>query len=308
MQKILQAEAAFGRFAPLKGRDAPIDGYFPQTVSEETYWTAQAAKAARRTSRNPVPPGKGANIFSGLARCECGAGMHYIDKGVRSAGPYLVCGDYRTGGGCGNGSKWMYRLIEREIIYFACLADRSFLPDQVTQSALKDEQFAARERHEAATRKLAALTEAIAAGAGASLAVAHAAADLDLAKAKEMLVAAETAARELRPDVLLPNEMYALLWAEKPPTEDAEWRRATTATLRRNLTRIEFRSHRIVAIVYPGQVSRPVVFPFDDEYCRLPGEIYVEANAGWWDGKRDAHGRPTKAGRAKSTMNDAPDG
>ena len=57
-----------------------------------------------RTSGQGIEP-----FFPALHAARCGAGMHYIDKGARSAGPYLICGDYRTGGTCGNGSKWMYR-------------------------------------------------------------------------------------------------------------------------------------------------------------------------------------------------------
>ena len=297
VQKILQTEAAFGKFAPLKGREAPIVDYFPRTVSEETYWTAQAARANRRTSKNPVPPGKAVNIFSGLGRCACGAGMHYVDKGSRSAGPYLVCGAYRTGGPCESGSKWLYRKIVREIIYFACMeAEKRFYPNQVAQSALIDEQVAARERHDEATRRLAALTEAIAAGAGASLATAHAAADIELTKAKTALVIAETSARMLDPAEPFPEDMYCLLWTEVPPMEDPEWRRATAATLRRFLVTIQFRSAREVALIYRADPTTAAIIPFTKQECRMPGEIHVDTNAGWWDGRRDENGRATKQG------------
>ena len=225
--------------------------------------------------------------------------MHYVDKGERSAGPYLVCGSYRIGGGCQNGAKWLYQLIEREIVYFSCFAtSESFHPNETARSTLKDDRIAAQERHEAATRRLAALAEAIAAGAGASLATAHAAADLDLSKAKEALVAAETAAGgQQLDDRPFPNELFYHLWADKPPTEDPEWRRATAATLRRRLDRIEFRSHRIVAIVYPDVFAIPAIILFESKYCRMPGEIHSEANAGWFDGKRDEKGKATKQGK-----------
>ncbi|WPZ35531.1 recombinase family protein [Thalassobaculum sp. OXR-137] len=126
--KILNNPAVTGTYQPHSKRSgkrvpegAPVLDYFPAVVDEALFWRARAAARERN-----VRPGRGAgrrgknfaNLFSGLAKCECGGTMIYLDKGnsAKSGGPYLTCDSRQRGLGCGHARHWKYASTERSIL------------------------------------------------------------------------------------------------------------------------------------------------------------------------------------------------
>ena len=112
------------------------------------------------------------------------------------------------------------------------------------------------------------------------------------------MVAAETAARNATRVEPNWHAIHGILTSERHPVDDAAWRLATSAWLRRILTRMEFGTDRTVRTIFRnGEVN---AFQFGVEECRMPGEPYSVSNAGWFDGKRDQAGKLTKAGSPES--------
>jgi hypothetical protein len=68
----------------------PIEGYFPQVVSDDLWQRARRASAKRaRPGRGNTGGRKGtifSNLCTGLVRCDaCGSPMNYRDRGPRSS-------------------------------------------------------------------------------------------------------------------------------------------------------------------------------------------------------------------------------
>ncbi|PWK38668.1 recombinase family protein [Cupriavidus plantarum] len=108
VDKVLKNRAVFGEYQPTtrKGtRDGKrmaagdaISGYFPATVSVETFYEAQAAIDGRRTARATRQSPK-FNVWGGIAKCEkCGNALHLVNKGIAPKGStYLRCSNSRKG-------------------------------------------------------------------------------------------------------------------------------------------------------------------------------------------------------------------
>jgi DNA invertase Pin-like site-specific DNA recombinase len=108
--KILRSPTVTGRFVPhVESHDggkmtrtpqAPIEGYYPRVIDDETYQRVQNLITARRAT---VRSKSIASIVAGLARCpKCGATMTRIFKGSgpKRGLPKLVCTKYKAGAGC----------------------------------------------------------------------------------------------------------------------------------------------------------------------------------------------------------------
>ena len=111
ISKILRNPSVLGTMVPhtmdysggVKSRKAlaPVEGYYPAAVSQETFADVQALSIGKRG------PGRGAsagapvsNVLAGLARCpSCGSTMTRVSKGSRSR-PMLVCVRAKAGAGC----------------------------------------------------------------------------------------------------------------------------------------------------------------------------------------------------------------
>jgi len=123
IQKILESEAVIGTFQPHILKDKrripdgdPIPDYFPAVVEKAVYLQAQAARTERK-----IPAGKTgkvfSNLFTRLAFCQCGAPMHFENKGYSSkGGAYLVCSNARRGVGDCKRHSWRYSLTEGHIL------------------------------------------------------------------------------------------------------------------------------------------------------------------------------------------------
>lgn len=136
VQKILESEAVTGVFQPMKidtttGKKTrkadgePIPDYFPAVVDRVTFERARRSRTARR-----IPTGRTGqhftNLFSGLAVCgECGAPMHYINKGAGTkGGAYLVCSNARRAVSNCKARGWKYGPIEALLIL--CLEELNY--------------------------------------------------------------------------------------------------------------------------------------------------------------------------------------
>lgn len=133
IQKILENEAVIGVGQPMrfptdeekkKGEERkrvpvgePIPDYFPAVVDRATFERARRSRESRR-----IPVGrKGedfSNLFTGLAVCgECGAPMHYINKGAGTkGGAYLVCSNARRAVSNCKAPGWKYDPFEALLI------------------------------------------------------------------------------------------------------------------------------------------------------------------------------------------------
>ncbi len=128
IQKILENEAVCGVFQPMKteikdGRKArvpagdPIPDYFPAVIDRATFVKAKRSRAARRISTGSRGEGFH-NLFSGLAVCgNCGAPMHYVNKGEGSkGGSYLTCSNKRRFASNCKAPSWRYGPVEALLI------------------------------------------------------------------------------------------------------------------------------------------------------------------------------------------------
>jgi DNA invertase Pin-like site-specific DNA recombinase len=113
IKKILANRAVLGEYRPHKNvvstnyktgtapDGEPLIGYYPAVVDEITF--QQAADAGRsRLVNGAGRKGPGyTNLFTGLLKCRCGAGVRYIDKGSPpKGGQYLVCASGVRSGRC----------------------------------------------------------------------------------------------------------------------------------------------------------------------------------------------------------------
>jgi DNA invertase Pin-like site-specific DNA recombinase len=293
VQKILASVAVFGRHAPLAGREAPIDNYFPAVVDEDTYWRAQAALGTRRTSGATAEIGRSGNVFHGIGVCQtCGGAMHFVDKGARSHGPVLVCGESRVGQ-CENTDRWLPDSTRLICIAALDIEGSGYSTSQETARAAHDAVVTAKTRVEAFERRAASLMEAIAAGAGASLAAAHAAAEMDLATARRSLADAEAGLRAVTPSG---DDTEWILELLRGQVEDPKtWNKNMAAALTRTVKKIEFGREGSVRIERRNGTTASAEFPHG--FWRRRGEILVEHNAGWWTSERGPDGRQRKRGK-----------
>lgn len=136
VQKILESESVTGVFQPMRletteGKKTrvpdgePIPDYFPAVVDRPTFERARRSRESRR-----IPVGRKGqhftNLFSGLAVCgECGASMHYINKGAGTkGGAYLVCSNARRAVSNCKAPGWKY--LPFETLLILCLEELNY--------------------------------------------------------------------------------------------------------------------------------------------------------------------------------------
>ncbi|HEY1711093.1 MAG TPA: recombinase family protein [Rhizomicrobium sp.] len=128
IQKILENKSVIGTFQPMRiemNEDRtktrvpvsdPIPEYFPAIIDRAVFERARRARASRR-----IPTGRTgenfSNLFSGLAVCECGAPMQFVNKGKGSkGGAYLVCSYARRSVSNCKAPSWKYGSVEALLI------------------------------------------------------------------------------------------------------------------------------------------------------------------------------------------------
>jgi DNA invertase Pin-like site-specific DNA recombinase len=240
IQKILGNPAVFGRFQPLSkmaGGDgsatvAPIDGYYPAVVDEQTFYAAQVASKARGVGKGRTS-GDYKNILAGLVKCGiCETNMVMINKGKRSSGPKLICGAAHAHAGCDHRTYHNYYELEGTVLQI--VGD-----DHLRALAAQDDDQATRVRRDIATEtarrsaleiELGRLVDLVAATGGASAVAARVQAlDAQVAEATARIEALETDLRKTvaisRPTRGVLDEIFAKVYAE----HDEERRRARAA-------------------------------------------------------------------------------
>ena len=113
IKKILDNRSTIGEFqlyknVPIeKGKKSrvpdgePIENYFPAVIDALTFEKAKLATAQRRINGVGRKGALYSNLFSGLLKCRCGAGLRYLNKGVESKrGQYLMCTSAKGAGPC----------------------------------------------------------------------------------------------------------------------------------------------------------------------------------------------------------------
>lgn len=127
VKKIIQSRTVLGEYQPhrvikVNGKTArvpdgePLVGYYPQIVSNSQFQDALASASSRSTSGRGRKGARYVNLFTGLLRCRCGAGMRYIDKGPPpKGGAYLQCSVAFIKGACTQG-RIKYEVMEEVLL------------------------------------------------------------------------------------------------------------------------------------------------------------------------------------------------
>jgi DNA invertase Pin-like site-specific DNA recombinase len=129
IKKILMSRAVLGEFQPhtqhvdqnrrrvlIPDGDVIFD-YYPPVISHQLFQEAAQAVDARRRKGKGRKGKKYANLFTGLLRCHCSAGMRYVDKGAPpKGGKYLRCSVALAGGGC-KARSFRYPVIESKLLH-----------------------------------------------------------------------------------------------------------------------------------------------------------------------------------------------
>ncbi|CAK3116042.1 site-specific DNA recombinase [Vibrio crassostreae] len=106
IKKILRARTVLGEYQPFKAVGGerkedgePIQGYYPDAIDIDTFKRANVAIESRNGKSSGTRNKAINNLFTGLVVCKnCGATMHYLNKGSGSkGGQYLVCSRARQG-------------------------------------------------------------------------------------------------------------------------------------------------------------------------------------------------------------------
>ena len=143
--KILRNAAVCGQFQPhqqINGRRTPVGkpiaDYFPQIVSEETFYLVKSVMKDRRANGAGRKGAVLSNLFSGLLKCGlCGGSVNMRSKGKPPKGyTYLRCYNSLVNNGCGCPA-WRYSEFEESFYRF--VKDISFadiFSDPETQSKI----------------------------------------------------------------------------------------------------------------------------------------------------------------------------
>lgn len=118
---MMKNSSVIGRYTPKKAKAEPIDGYYPQVILPEVFYTVQENIAKRRGTGGR----KGAtiaNLFSGMFRCECGSKVRYVSS--QKDQYYLRCLSAYSNTGC-DAPTIPYNVIEQEILFFFCAVEIS---------------------------------------------------------------------------------------------------------------------------------------------------------------------------------------
>ncbi|WP_210442292.1 recombinase family protein [Vibrio crassostreae] len=106
IKKILRARTVLGEYQPFKTENGkriedgePIQGYYPEAIDVDTFKRANLAIESRNGKSSGIRKNAINNLLTGLVSCKnCGATMHYLNKGSGSkGGQYLVCSRARQG-------------------------------------------------------------------------------------------------------------------------------------------------------------------------------------------------------------------
>lgn len=135
--KIIANRALLGEYQPMThtggkriANGPPIEGYYPEVISQEVFYAALNARNQRRVDK-VTQQAKGFNVWSKLAICSvCKSQMHLVNKGRPPKGnKYLRC-SAAAKGNCGS------RLVRLSL---ADIAFREILAKMNSVSLIKDD-------------------------------------------------------------------------------------------------------------------------------------------------------------------------
>jgi DNA invertase Pin-like site-specific DNA recombinase len=131
VNKIIAGRAVIGEFQLHRDEGGkrvavgePVKGYFPAVVTDEIYYSAQAARLGRKTTGGGRKGPYLSNLFAKLIYCYyCGARMLFEDKGDGPKGnTYFVCMSVPTGSDCVR-TRWRYDDFEASFLAFVQQVD-----------------------------------------------------------------------------------------------------------------------------------------------------------------------------------------
>ena len=153
LNRLLSNRATVGEYQPTTLKDGmrgpaggPVRCFYPAVITEELFLSVQEARNSRQTGGRGRKGKSFTNLFTGLAKCTCGAPLHYLDKSTASrrqtakeAGRppkhhrYLVCSSAKLG----DTSECKYSVLRYDILEPAIL---STLTELNFETILRDSQ------------------------------------------------------------------------------------------------------------------------------------------------------------------------
>jgi len=131
VNKIITSSAVIGEFQLHRDEGGkrvtvgePVKGYFPAVVTDEIYYSAQAARLGRKTTGGGRKGKYVSNVFAKLVYCYyCGGRMLFEDKGDGPKGnTYFVCMSVPSGSDCVR-TRWRYDDFEASFLAFVQQVD-----------------------------------------------------------------------------------------------------------------------------------------------------------------------------------------
>lgn len=268
IKKIIASRTVLGEYQPhivsvVEGKvertpeGEPLVGYYPAVVPLILYQEANVAADIRRTTGRGRKGARYANVFTGLLRCQCGAGYRYIDKGPPpKGGSYLQCSVSFLKGNC-NAPTIRYDVLETILLDavdrldVAGLLGVVRLPARIRELKQKLAQMIENGRREEAEAEN--ILVAIKAGGGSSRRLGE-----EFAKLENSIAANRAAAEEIEREIqelkqVNPNKRKAQLRKLMGYLSDAreedrtEKRRALAGELQRLLRKVVLIPHMRIA-------------------------------------------------------------
>lgn len=109
---MLRNQAVIGRLVSRKASTPPRDNYYPAIIKPEVFHTVQEHINGRAANRGKTGTNV-ANLFSGIARCECGSRMRFVSGAKPHL--YLRCVKAYSNAGC-DAPTIPYNTVEEEIM------------------------------------------------------------------------------------------------------------------------------------------------------------------------------------------------
>ncbi|TCN64007.1 DNA invertase Pin-like site-specific DNA recombinase [Vibrio crassostreae] len=169
IKKILRARTVLGEYQPFKSENGkrvedgePIQGYYPEAIDVDTFKRANLAIENRNGKSSGTRNNAINNLFTGLVVCKnCGATMHYLNKGSGSkGGQYLVCSRARQGAHH-DGIRCKYASMRYPVIEDAVLSVAATLNLRLHTAHNEEESTQLKKQLSSVTKRLETVDSAI---------------------------------------------------------------------------------------------------------------------------------------------------
>lgn len=268
IKKIIASRTVLGEYQPHRvvrsekglvrmAEGEPLREYYPRVVSNLQFQEANEAAAARSSVGRGRKGAAYSNLFTGLLRCQCGAGFRFIDKGKPPrGGKYLQCSVAFIKGNC-HQPRIRYRIMEELLLQVLDSLDIGVVlgvgAERERLRALKSERADLIELQRTVANELNNLVSALRHGAPESIVLAREVAKLEqvLEENKAGLAVVEFSIQSIETvdpikHRLQLDELLAKL-ASTGQAELLETRRALAGEVQRLLRRIVVRANGFIA-------------------------------------------------------------